>query len=545
MNVQISKSTSRKTLSDNDRILYSCKDGRVLQFGFNSITDCRKVFEGTKAYAFSSEFFAYSHHTGVNKAASETTTPSNAYNTGWNVYDPIKEFTRLGCIDFTVDGKPSAWRLSTINNDYAISDTYPKDIIIPRHITDDVMIECAKFRSKGRMPACVWVHPITGASITRSSQPRTGMAIDGGARSRSAGDEAVVKGIWQACIPRDRGPLIIADCRPKTNALANRAQGFGYEGDNYTNIEILFLNIHNIHVMRDSCNKLVALCSSRETTAAWGVEVEATDWLMHIRNLLDCAVNMARYVNKGTSVFVHCSDGWDRTAQLCSLMELLLDPYYRTYRGFQVLVSKEWLSFGHRFQERTGHGEANEGDQHRSPVFLQFLDCVYQLLRLFPRAFEFLPCMLVEIADSLYSCRFGTFLGNTERERSDIAQKTESLWVHLDNHQRRFGNPLYVPHEVLLPSNATVLRNVILWSDYYLRFTPVKSTMPSAFPATLPKLGPITLTDTADKVPFMFHSVGNSLAAHSVGVPLSNSTSQSDDEWTIRTLLNEVRYYTI
>lgn len=51
-----------------------------------------------------------------------------------------------------------------------------------------------------------------------------------------------------------------------------------------------------------------------------------------------------------TSVIVHCSDGWDRTAQLTSLAMLMLDGYYRTIRGFQMLIEKEWLSFGHRFQ---------------------------------------------------------------------------------------------------------------------------------------------------------------------------------------------------
>jgi hypothetical protein len=33
-------------------------------------------------------------------------------------------------------------------------------------------------------------------------------------------------------------------------------------------------------------------------------------------------------------------DGWDRTSQLTSLAELLLDPYYRSAHGFAILVEK-------------------------------------------------------------------------------------------------------------------------------------------------------------------------------------------------------------
>lgn len=118
-----------------------------------------------------------------------------------------------------------------------------------------------------------------------------------------------------------------------------------------------------------------------------------------------------------TSVVVHCSDGWDRTAQLTALAMLLLDPYYRTMKGFEVLIEKEWLSFGHKFQQRIGHGDNHHSDADRSPVFLQFLDCVWQVSKQFPHALEFNEHFLITILDHLYSCRFGTFLCNTERER--------------------------------------------------------------------------------------------------------------------------------
>lgn len=66
--------------------------------------------------------------------------------------------------------------------------------------------------------------------------------------------------------------------------------------------------------------------------------------------LLAGAVRIADKIESGkTSVVVHCSDGWDRTAQLTALAMLMLDSYYRTIKGFEVLVEKEWISFGHRF----------------------------------------------------------------------------------------------------------------------------------------------------------------------------------------------------
>ena len=95
-----------------------------------------------------------------------------------------------------------------------------------------------------------------------------------------------------------------------------------------------------------------------------------------------------RSMQQGTNVVVHCSDGWDRTSQLAALTQLLLDPYYRTLEGFIVLVEKDWRGCGHKFRERSGQYHPTDyHEQQKSPVFLQFLDCVVQIINQFPLSF--------------------------------------------------------------------------------------------------------------------------------------------------------------
>jgi hypothetical protein len=96
-----------------------------------------------------------------------------------------------------------------------------------------------------------------------------------------------------------------------------------------------------------------------------------------------------------------------------SLTQLLVDPYFRTRRGFCILIEKDWIRFGHQFAARYGN---SAGDHEKSPIMIQWLDTVFRIMGQFLRAFEFNSEMLCDIADALYSCEFGTFLSNTEQD---------------------------------------------------------------------------------------------------------------------------------
>ena len=88
-------------------------------------------------------------------------------------------------------------------------------------------------------------------------------------------------------------------------------------------------------------------------------------------------LNIVKYVIAGHSVVIHCSDGRDRTAQTCSLAGFMLEPYYRTIRGCIVLVEKEWLGFGHTMSDRNQFLSGHNSEV--SPIFLQFLECTWQI----------------------------------------------------------------------------------------------------------------------------------------------------------------------
>lgn len=320
-------------------------------------------------------------------------------------YDARREYARMGIGGKAAEGPGSAWRISDINKDYEYSPTYPRVLCVPRTVSDNMLKYGGGFRSKSRIPALTYLHS-NGGSITRSSQPMVGIS-----NKRNPQDERLISAIFSSHTPPQQSPTdspaqlpadatgdvpglptsqsesaldngvngeeatprkrvygstrrnMIFDARPKINALVNKGSGGGYEDlSNYTGpagttVERTFMDIQNIHVMKKSLAKVVQSFANSDYLDMKPNEelLRNSGWLTHIAGMLDGAESVARIVGLGGShALVHCSDGWDRTAQVAALGQIMLDPHYRTLTGFIALIQKDFLTFGHKFNHRHG-----------------------------------------------------------------------------------------------------------------------------------------------------------------------------------------------
>ncbi|KAJ3298561.1 hypothetical protein HDU79_009326 [Rhizoclosmatium sp. JEL0117] len=495
-------------------VIISCRNFSVVRLSFAADQDATDVCTNLQKLINTSsvdQLFAFSY------------TPNQEFTstTGW-AYDAEGEFRRMG-----LGVKTDAWRITTINKDFSFCPTYPQILAVPSKISDNVLKHAGKFRSKCRIPALSYIHRTNMVSITRCSQPLVGLK-----QNRSIQDEKLVESIFTTgkAPPVKNQMHLIIDARPAANVMGQTALGAGVEGtDNYRDCKVVLLGIQNIHVMRDSINKLMEVSVSGDTGASLRAGLDRSGWLNHIRTVLDGTLMIVKSVHlHNTHALVHCSDGWDRTAQLCSLSEICLDPYYRTMAGFQTLVEKEWMAFGHKFRDRLGllskpnrdsgpsvgsqlsaasksmqysftsaaknllkqpsssrspitgsrtHGSNGQlagpqgsmevvypsylASHEISPIFTQFLDCVYQIWIQFPTHFEFSEKYLLTLNSHLTSCQYGTFLFNNEKERQTFlfksptsggtpvpaAKAAYSVWDYFSTNKESYLNPLYIPPE--------------------------------------------------------------------------------------------------
>lgn len=429
------------------------KDGRIIRYSFQPKMNTRgKIFKLLSQERRTKDFFAFSFKLGLKEDQID----------GCKLYDEQKEFGRQGAFENKL------WRLSNVNEKFEFCDTYPKIFCVPSSMDDSEIKLATGFRSKGRLPVLTWMDKKLGVSLTRSSQPLIGLNL---MNKKNKEDHDLINSILKT--NQNKKNLIIIDLRPRANAEANRlAKGAGYE-KNYENCELKFMNIHNIHVMRASFLKVIDLIQTGGYDTQWNIKLEQTQWLEHTKTILTTSAYFVDVFEQQISILTHCSDGWDRTAQICCLVQIMMDPYYRTIEGFAVLLEKDWLSFGHKFEERLCHSIKNFNYDDSGPIFIQFIECLYQIMYHNPTAFEYNEELLIFLIDESYNCRFGTFLCNSVKERiqEKVYEKTISIWSYVLNSKLRFLNPFYDKNitQHIYPDLRT--SSINLFYGYWLRYS--------------------------------------------------------------------------
>lgn len=341
-----------------------------------------------------------------------------------------------------------------------------------------------------------------GPVLMRSSQPMVGLR-----NNRNEWDELLLQSSNQSNYKsiHQSSKLIIVDCRPSANARANQALGAGTEipenyigqpnnqsnnqsnnqlaGQSINQVHIEYCNIENIHAIRKSYKALhLLLMKNREQTLhqsnnqtinqsinQFWTNLMNTLHLYHLSTLIAATSYVVDAISRQkTSTLIHCSDGWDRTSQLTGLSLLCLDSSFRSLAGFQILIEKEFCSFGHKFRDRVGYG-MNRIKAEESPIFAQFLDCVDQIRCQNENQFEFNDQFLIDLLDCLIDGRFGNFLCNSELEkvRGGVTTRTGSVWGYLLLNRDKYVNPRYSKYDGVIDVDVTQLR---FHTSYYERF---------------------------------------------------------------------------
>merc|ERR1719447_2278532 len=219
--------------------------------------------------------------------------------------------------------------------------------------------------------------------------------------------------------------------------FGDKAQVKGFKVDTHLKVDFIPVDYPEPRRIRASFKKLMQATAPSSVAQGNNAQektfyklVEQSEWLNLLQKVMQIAGAVTDLMDiQGSSVMLCLEDGWDLTCQVSSLSQLCLDPFYRTIEGFRTLIEKEWVSYGHRFNHRSNFDNSSQ-DNGFTPIFLQFLDIVHQLHNQFPMAFEFSQFYIRFLAYHHVSCRFRTFLLDSELQRVElglVGEKKNSL----------------------------------------------------------------------------------------------------------------------
>nr|XP_008118156.1 PREDICTED: myotubularin-related protein 10 isoform X2 [Anolis carolinensis] len=441
----------QKVLGPNQKLKFNpteliiyCKDFRIVRFRFDEAgpESAKKVCLAIAHYSQPADLqllFAFEY---VSKKYNNPAKKVNGLDPGgggggpqtplFETYsDWDREIKRTGA---------SEWRVCSVNEGYMISTCLPEYFVVPSSLADqDLKLYSHSFIGR-RMPMWCWNHS-NGSALVRMAHIKDSL------QQRKI-DQRISNAVTRS--------------HPQRSDV--------YKSD-------LDKALPNIQEIQSAFLKLKQLCVNEpfeETEEKWLSLLDNSHWLEYVRLFLKHSAELVYMLDsKRVSVVLQEEEGRDLSCCVASLVQVMLDPFFRTMVGFQSLVQKEWVMAGYPFLDRCNHLKKSDKE---SPLFLLFLDCVWQLLEQYPSAFEFSEAYLTILYDSTRISLFGTFLFNSPHQR--VKQSTEfaiskniqlgdekglkfpSVWDWSLQHTARdrmlFHNPWYIGKNAPCVQNGAV-----------------------------------------------------------------------------------------
>ena len=290
------------------------------------------------------------------------------------------------------------FRITSVNKEYNLCKSYPSSFIVPKNIDDSALAELAGFRRKERIPMVAYAS--SKVVLVRSAEPMVSKYFLKLKWGRCTQDEQFLK---EATLPG--GQLLIVDLRDEQQADLARLVGGGTEKEgDYAGATKLFLNLAKTQIVRVAEQQLI--------------QGKDAEWIGLIRKILQGVwklydmIQSRNEAGQAVTIEAHCMDGWDRTPQVMSLLQIMLDARYRTRKGLAALLEKDWLAAGHQFHVRPTPPYSGSRSLHEvAPVWAQLLNVLWVWIRARPELFEYEEVDLMMLWRESFS---GSFCGYGE-----------------------------------------------------------------------------------------------------------------------------------
>ncbi|XP_078251043.1 myotubularin-related protein 12 isoform X1 [Rhinoraja longicauda] len=411
-----------------EKLLLYCKDFRVFQFGlrYSKEEDARRLIRGIVHHCLNPTslkcLFAFSY---VGPAGGLKVGPGAEREPSTLMFETKVDWK----VELERTGGLLSNRIISINENYRLDPRLPQFFAVPSSVADD---DIKKHKGRG-IPLWCWSHASGCVLLKMTTLPET--ADD----STSQTDK-----VWT-----DRLLHVLGETHPSNHMVRT---------------EVLSTTLPTLQEIQASYNRFKQLflmdnaADFWESDIKWLSTIENANWLEIIRQCLKKALDIVECLeHKNTSVVLVEENCSDLCCVIASLVQVIIDPHFRTISGFQSLIQKEWVMGCHCFLDRCNHLRGNDKE---APVFLLFLECVWQLLQQYPPAFEFTETYMTILSDSMYIPIFSTFLFNSPFQKDNTQMlcedrnilsrslKLPTVWewsVQFENSvQALFNNPLYI-----------------------------------------------------------------------------------------------------